>query len=287
VLPSPPALVLSDARDRARRPALAWGLVASVLLHGVLMGAWRLAGPLAPDELPRALPPYTPLELTVVPELQQVDEPPGGSSSPPDAAVASPPTPTPASVTPESPLTPAEVITGSTVAPVPDASPLTVIHPPTPIAGTVSTGGGRPGGTGTGDGGTGDGDGTGGGTGDGDGDGTGDGPATPPPIVRDPDRAPFCANQTFPVWPEAARREGYRARARVELLVNAGGQVQEARIVERMRLGRGDREESVPSLPYGIDDAMLRAARASRCRPARQAGAAVTSYATITLSVGL
>lgn len=117
-------------------------------------------------------------------------------------------------------------------------------------------------------------------------------PAPPPPpptpeVVRDPDRAPFQVGPVLPVYPDAALREGIRARIRVEVLVDVRGRVLDARIVERIRLGRGDREEPVSTLPHGMDEAALAAARASRFRPARKDGQAVSSYATITLSFGV
>ncbi len=283
-MPALPPAFSFDTRSRAWRAALKWGLAASVLVHGLLFAALRLLAPLVP-EAPPPLPPHSPLELTVI-QVEVQPDPPGGSSAPPSGAVSAPPSPAPAVDQPPPPtFTPAEVFTGVPT-PVPEANPLTVVHPATPITdgGTPGGGGGTPGSTGTGDGGTGDGPGSGGGTGDGDGDGAGSNPG-PPPIVRNPERTANCA-LPFPVWPDAARRAGYRARARIELLVDVSGRVTDARILERFRIGRGNRDEPVQSFPYDIDEAMLRAVRNVECRPARQAGAAVSSYAVRTLSMG-
>jgi outer membrane biosynthesis protein TonB len=88
------------------------------------------------------------------------------------------------------------------------------------------------------------------------------------------------------VYPDAARREGVRAYVRVEVLVDTEGRVEEARIVERVRLGRGDREERVAALPHGLDEAALTAARAFRFRPAQHAGGPARAYTTVRLTFG-
>ncbi|NNF59115.1 MAG: TonB family protein [Rhodothermaceae bacterium] len=112
-------------------------------------------------------------------------------------------------------------------------------------------------------------------------------PSGPPPLVREPDRSPVPVRFSEPAYPPEARREGIRARVRIEVLVNEVGRVTEARIVERLLLGRGDREEPVASLPYGMDQAALDAAQRYQFRAARNDGARVRSYTTITCSFGV
>ncbi len=121
------------------------------------------------------------------------------------------------------------------------------------------------------------------------------GPSTPPPsspppqptLVRRPDRSPVPVRFSEPAYPQAARDDGIRARVRIEVLVDELGRVQETRITERVRIGRGDREEHVESLPYGLDQSALEAARRYQFRPARHDGRAVQSYTTITCNFGL
>lgn len=115
-------------------------------------------------------------------------------------------------------------------------------------------------------------------------------PATPPPeptLVRDPDRSPFPFRFTEPAYPQAARDDGIRARVHIEVLVDERGRVQETLITERIRFGRGDSEERVSSLPYGMDQLAVDAARRHQFRPAQHEGRAVQSYTTITLNFGL
>src|SRR5690606_31118424 len=83
----------------------------------------------------------------------------------------------------------------------------------------------------------------------------------PAPLVERPSQSPVPVRFSEPAYPPEARREGIRARVRVRVLVDDRGRVEEARIVERVRLGRGDREEPVSDLPYGMDEAALDAAR--------------------------
>ena len=115
-------------------------------------------------------------------------------------------------------------------------------------------------------------------------------PATGPPeptLVQSPDRSPVTIRFSQPTYPDAARREGIRARVRVEVLVDERGRVMETRIAERILIGNNEREERVSSLPYGLDSAALEAARRSQFRPARHNGQAVRSYTTITCNFGV
>ncbi|MDX1419328.1 MAG: TonB family protein [Rubricoccaceae bacterium] len=109
----------------------------------------------------------------------------------------------------------------------------------------------------------------------------------PAPLVERPSRSPVPVRFSEPAYPPEARREGVRARVRVRVLVDDRGRVEEARIVERVRLGRGDREEPVADLPYGMDEAALEAARRYQFRPAQDDGRRVRSYTTITCSFGV
>lgn len=113
-------------------------------------------------------------------------------------------------------------------------------------------------------------------------------PAPPEPtLVRSPDRSPVPVRFSEPAYPQSARDDGVRARVRIEVLVDERGRVQDTRIVDRIRLGRGDREESVASLPHGLDQSALEAARRYQFRPARHDGRAVQSYTTITCNFGV
>ena len=112
-------------------------------------------------------------------------------------------------------------------------------------------------------------------------------PPPQPTLVRRPDRSPVPVRFSEPAYPQAARAEGIRARVRIEVLVDERGRVQEMRILERIRLGRGDREEHVSSLPHGIEQSALEAARRYQFRPARHEGRAVPSYTTITCNFGV
>jgi TonB family protein len=120
-------------------------------------------------------------------------------------------------------------------------------------------------------------------------------PGAPPPappgpsassnrLVEQPEQSPRVQRQVFPAYPDAARREGLRARVRVRVVVSEGGQVTEAQIVERVVVQARDREEAVSSLPYGMDAAALEAARRHLFRPARDGGERVRAYAFLTLS---
>ena len=86
-----------------------------------------------------------------------------------------------------------------------------------------------------------------------------------------------------PVCPADVRRDGVNVSARIRVLVSQGGQVEDAEIVERTVTDRRDRQETVSSLPYGLDAAMLDAARRHLFRPARDADQQVRSYTTVTV----
>jgi hypothetical protein len=267
-----------------------------VALHALVFGLWGALDPRGLDELP-PIEPYVSLELTPVPLTSIATEPPGGGGSPPPAE-ETPPDQVPATPTlvPERPDPAMETQPVVPLVPALQPPPLTTVHPATPLPGRPAAPGTRPG-TGTGGTGTGDGagDGPGAGRGDGAGAGDGDGDGRGAPIVRDPDRAPFQVGQVLPVWPEEAERADYRARVRVEVVVSAevdgstrlARVVEVVRVVERMRLGRGEREEPVASLPFGMEEEALRAARLARFRPARQDGQAVPSYGTVTVLFGV
>lgn len=120
-------------------------------------------------------------------------------------------------------------------------------------------------------------------------------PPSPPPslpstptqgsdaIVDRPQRSPRIVRTSPPVCPDEVSRDKVTVRARVRVLVSQGGQVQEAEIVERTVTDRRDREEVVTTLPYGLDAAVLDAARRHLFRPARDNDQRVRSYTTITL----
>ena len=117
-------------------------------------------------------------------------------------------------------------------------------------------------------------------------------PAPPPPgpppaadrIVEAPDRSPSLSGQALPVYPRGASVSDFRGRARVRVLVNAGGRVTEAEILERAEFQRG-REVAVASFPPEFDAAILEAARRHVFRPARDGGERVRSYAYISVSL--
>lgn len=218
------------------------------------------------------------VEMLPYVELVELDEPEGGSAGGGTPGPPPPIVPPPEEITAVTPVAPTPAI------PVPVAQPPPAPptpRPPSPVAGTsVGTGSG---GTGVGTGGTGAGE----GTGDGDGTGDGAGDPGPPPLVASPERPPRGVRLRFPVYPEAARREGVRARVRVEVLVDEHGQPQQPRIVERVLLRRGNREQAVPSLPYGMEEAALDAARGySWQSPAQHGGRRVRTYVTLTLQIG-
>lgn len=113
-------------------------------------------------------------------------------------------------------------------------------------------------------------------------------PAAPPPaadrIVEAPDRSPSLSGQALPVYPRNTSVSDFRGRARVRVLVNAGGRVTDAEILERAEF-RSGREVAVASFPPEFDASILEAARRHVFRPARDDGERVRSYAYISVSL--
>ncbi|MDX1531437.1 MAG: energy transducer TonB [Rhodothermales bacterium] len=108
-----------------------------------------------------------------------------------------------------------------------------------------------------------------------------------PAFVERADVSPRAVRQFLPETPPEARREGIRARVRIRVLVDERGRPQEMLIVERLLLKKGDEEEPVAELGYGIEEAALSAAERFQFRPGRHDGRPVQSYAFITVSVGV
>ena len=113
-------------------------------------------------------------------------------------------------------------------------------------------------------------------------------PPAPPPasdrIVERPDRSPSLSGQALPVYPRDASERGFRGSARVRVLVNQGGRVTDAEILERVRFDDG-REHPVAAFPPEFDRAILEAARRHVFRPARDGGERVRAFAFITVSL--
>lgn len=113
-------------------------------------------------------------------------------------------------------------------------------------------------------------------------------PSTPPPatdrIVEQPDRSPRLRGQALPVYPRDVAGSGFRGRARVKVLVSAGGQVTDAEIVERVEFRRG-REEAVTAFPDAFETAVLDAARRHLFSPARDDGERVRAFAFLSISL--
>ena len=113
-------------------------------------------------------------------------------------------------------------------------------------------------------------------------------PAAPsgPALVRAPDTLPVNRFVPFPVYPDAARREGVEGRATVRILVSEGGRVAEFEVLERVVTRRG-REERVERLPYGMEESVTDAVRRLVYSPARHDGRIVRTYTRETLRVGV
>jgi outer membrane biosynthesis protein TonB len=267
------------ARVRLYRRHLLTALAMSTVAHVVLVVPWLAVRPAPP-----APPPVPLIEYAV--DLTLTDlAPAGGGDHAEEPSVAQEVVEAPAAA-PE--VTAEEGIPVPVPEPVAEDAPLYPLPsaPPPEFASLMGTSAGTAGG------------GTGGGTGGGDGDGTGVGtgpgastspsqPPAPPPLVERPDRSPVPVRFSEPAYPPEAREDGIRARVSVRVLVDERGRVTDARIVGRVRLGRGNREEPVASLPYGMDEAALDAARRYQFRPAQEDGARVRSYTTITCSFGI
>lgn len=89
-------------------------------------------------------------------------------------------------------------------------------------------------------------------------------------------------------YPRAALRRKVRAEVVIEVLVDARGQVKEARIVERFLYAKEKEEkEVVAELAYGLEESALKAAQRWMFQPARKDGQPVQSYYTMTLGFGV
>lgn len=279
------ALLLFDpslraARERAYRRHTLLGLALSLVVVGAATQVMAYLHSIRTSELPEMSDAIYLVPYVEVVEVREVDEPPGGGSSASAPLPEAPPlVETEPALTEPPAVVPDLAGTPTPVAEAPATSAPLYPLPSAPPPGTFPGGSGPPGGNP----GTGRGTGSGAGTDDGEGDGSGD----PAPLVERPDRSPVPVRFSEPAYPPEARREGVRARVRIRVLVDERGRVEEARIVERVRLGRGDREEPAASLPHGMDEAALDAARRYQFRPAQADGRRVRSYTTITCSFGV
>ncbi len=262
------------------------GLALSVVLHVAFLALWP--EPAAPART-RAVMLYPDLirPVHVEPVRAVPDpEPEGGSTAgapaPPADAPNIPPTPSIAPPTDDGLTETAPPL--ATPRPVARAvAPRAPAFPPrtAPAAGVSGTGAAP-----IGDG-AGGGQGAGAGSSPGAGAGAGDSDAGGPALVAQPDESPRLVTFPLPVNTPETERGDVRGRARVEVVVDERGRVVDARITERLRLGRGDREEAVANFPAAVDASVLEAARRLRFRPARLAGAPVRAVASVTLSVGV
>ncbi|MEM1041959.1 MAG: hypothetical protein AAGI91_04955 [Bacteroidota bacterium] len=114
-----------------------------------------------------------------------------------------------------------------------------------------------------------------------------DGEPEGPVFVERADRRPRTVTPVFPDYPREAERRDIRARVRIRALIDERGRVQETVILERVLLDKRDREERVAEIGYGVEEAVLDAARRTRFRPGRHGGRPVQTYTTLTLSVGV
>ncbi len=297
------------SRVRTRNRLLATALGASALLHIAGAGIWLLLTPTT-----RVVPPlpaieYEVREIVPIPEITLRPDAefgeaeagsggtPAGPSSAPEVAL---PEARSQTVTPDAPVvssTPdAPQVAVSRGAPVASRTPdaLPAAGPARSSATLPGAGGptsGPPGGgagTGSGSGGSGGGTGGGAGTGSGTGDGAGagDGGTGGERFVERPERSPRSTGTQFPVYPDAARRAGVRARVRGRVLVKSGGQGVSVEVVERTLIDRRGREQVVARLPYGLEESALTAARNTQYAPARDAGENVRAYGTVTILIG-
>ncbi len=247
---------LPSRRDPHRTTRVLACLAASLALANAAFWWPHTSAPRAPRTM--TLPTPAPVELVPIPPTRLPEAPP-----------SLPPPPPPPDLPPEE--VPDEVVIRETMprlpAPPPlDDRPLTV-SPSAPTAGpTAPVGPPAPG-------------------------APAPPPGAPPPrtaaserIVERPARSPRPTRIPLPVYPEAARRDGIRARVRVRVLVAETGGVLSAEVVGREVLDRRDQPTAVPSLPHGMDDAALAAARTVRFVPAQDDGERVRAPTVITLS---
>ncbi len=251
----PPDL-LPSRRD-ARRPTRVLACVAASLALANAVFWWPHASEPRARRPATALPPPAPLVLETIPPTRLPEAPPG-----------LPPPPPPPDLSPEE--VPDDVVIREAPPRLPtppplDDRPLATVPsvpsagPPAPPGPPVSVGPPPLG--------------------------------APPPrtaaserIVERPARSPRRIHAPLPVYPDAARREGIRARVRVRVLVAETGGVLDAEIVGRETLDRRDQPTAVASLPYGMDDAALVAARTVRFVPAQDGGERVRAWTVVTLS---
>jgi protein TonB len=103
-----------------------------------------------------------------------------------------------------------------------------------------------------------------------------------------PDSSPRVVRFVQPEYTREAQRRNVRAEVVVEVLVDAGGKVSEARVVERYLLGKDATErESVPEIGYGLEEAAVSAALDCTFRPARVNGQRATSFTALTFTFGI
>lgn len=105
--------------------------------------------------------------------------------------------------------------------------------------------------------------------------------------ARSVEEGPRALRFVVPEYTPDARKRGIQATVQIEVEVDERGRVQQARILERVLLDdEGDVLRHVDELGYGLDQAVLSAARRWLFRPARRNGEPVASVTTIQLDVG-
>ncbi len=298
---------LDPTRVRARHRRLGTALAASAALHVVAVSLWLWATPAVPVTPVLPIVEYAVSDVVPIPEVEllpdaafgETPSTAGGGAAPgradqppsePPPKTEAPAVAVPDRVTPQStaePVSRAGPARSSAV--VPAATAAEVPRMAGPGAPTSGPPGGVPGGRGTaGNGGTPGGSGT--GPGSGAGSGAGDGPGGPGAgerFVERPEQSPRSNGLAFPVYPEEARRAGVKGRAVIRVLVGADRRALSVEIVERTLIDRRGREQAVARLPYGMEEALLTAARGTGFSAARDGGQPVRAYANVTLSIGV
>ncbi|MFO8232669.1 MAG: energy transducer TonB [Longimonas sp.] len=89
-----------------------------------------------------------------------------------------------------------------------------------------------------------------------------------------------------PTYTEHARREEVRARIELVVEVNPQGQVESARIRNRWQVDAEGTEQSIDTLGYGLEEAVLTAVRRAQFRPATDNGEPVATQTVITFRFG-